>query len=169
VEADVIYQVGAVAAFAASHGTRLAHVKPHGALYNQAATDEALARAIAAGVARVSRSLVLVGLASSVAMRRAADAFGLRFAAEAFADRGYAPDGTLVPRDRPGALVADPAEASARAVGIARDGRVTAVDGTPVAMAADTICLHGDTPGAADLARAVRAALEGAGIAVRAL
>jgi UPF0271 protein len=169
VEADVVYQVGAVAAFAASHGAGLVHVKPHGALYNQAATDDALARAIARGVARVSRRLVLVGAASSSTMRRAADAEGLRFAAEAFADRAYARDGTLVPRGRPGAVIADHAEAAARALGLARDRRIRAVDGTEIALEADTICLHGDTPGAVENARAVRAALEGAGIAVRAL
>lgn len=169
VEADVLYQVGAVLAFARAHGTRLVHVKPHGALYNQAAGDDALARAIARGVARVSRDLVLVGAASSKAMRAAAQAEGLRFAAEAFADRAYAADGTLVPRGRPGAVIMDAALAAARAVSIAREGRVAAADGSIVALAADTICLHGDTPGAVEHARAVRAALESAGIAVRAL
>jgi UPF0271 protein len=169
VEADVVYQVGAVLAFARSHGTRLVHVKPHGALYNQAAEDETLARAIARGVARVSRELLLVGAASSLAMRAAARSEGLRFAAEAFADRAYARDGTLVPRGRPGAVVTDPALAAARAVRIAREGRIEAEDGSTVALQADTICLHGDTPGAVDHARAVRAALEAAGIAVRAL
>jgi UPF0271 protein len=169
VEADVVYQVGAVLAFARSHGVRLVHVKPHGALYNQAAVDELLARAIARGVARVSPDLVLVGAASSPAMRRAAEASGLRFAAEAFADRAYERDGTLVPRGRPGAVLSDTAEVAARAVGIARDRRVAAVDGTVIALEADTICLHGDTPGAVEHARAVRAALEAAGIAVRPL
>ena len=169
VEADVVYQVGAVLAFARSHGTRLVHVKPHGALYNQAALDEALARAIARGVARVSRDLVLVGAASSAALRGAAAAEGLRFAAEAFADRAYAPGGALVPRGRPGAVITDSAEAAARAVRIARAGRITAIDGSEIALAADTICLHGDTPGALEHARAVRAALETAGVRVRAL
>jgi UPF0271 protein len=169
VEADVLYQVGAVLAFAASHGKPLVHVKPHGALYNQAAVDNGLARAIARGVARVSRDLVLVGSASSGAMREAAAAEGLRFAAEAFADRAYEKDGTLVPRGREGAVITDSAEAAARAVRIAREGRIAAVGGAVIALAADTICLHGDTPGAVDHARAVRAALEAAGIAVRPL
>ncbi|HEY6547909.1 MAG TPA: 5-oxoprolinase subunit PxpA [Vicinamibacteria bacterium] len=169
VEADVVYQVGAVLAFARSHGARLVHVKAHGALYNQAAVDASLARAIARGVARVSRELVFVGAASSAAMRQAAEAEGLHFAAEAFVDRAYAKDGTLVPRGRPGAVITDTAIAAARAVQIARDGHVAAEDGTELALEADTLCLHGDTPGAVAHARAVRAALEAAGIAVRAL
>jgi UPF0271 protein len=169
VEADVLYQVGAVLAFARSRGARLVHVKPHGALYNQAAVDPVLARAIARGAARVSRELVLVGAASSSAFRAAAQAEGLRFAAEAFADRSYAADGSLVPRGRPGAVLADPAEVAARAVRLAREGRVGSVAGSDVILEPDTICLHGDTPGAAALAHAVRAALEAAGIEVRAL
>lgn len=167
VEADVLYQVGALAAFAASHGKTLVHVKPHGALYNQAAVDPVLARAIARGVGRVSRNLVLVGAASSAPMREAASAEGLRFAAEAFADRAYEKDGTLVPRGQAGAVITDSAEAAARAVRIAGEGRIAARDGTLIAVAADTICLHGDTPGAVEHGRAVRAALESAGIAVR--
>jgi UPF0271 protein len=169
VEADVLYQVAAVAAFAKSHGARLVHVKPHGALYNQAAVDEVLARAVARGVARFSRELVLVGAASSSAMRRAAEGEGLRFAAEAFADRAYERDGTLVPRGLPGAVVTDTAEVAARALRIAGEGRIASRHGTEIALAADTVCLHGDTPGAVEHARAVRAALEGAGIAVRSL
>jgi 5-oxoprolinase (ATP-hydrolysing) subunit A len=169
VEADVVYQVGAVRAFVESRGARLVHVKPHGALYNQAAVDEALARAVARGVARVAKDLVLVGLASSSAMRRAAGDFGLRFAAEAFADRAYKNDGTLVPRRQAGAVIASPAEAASRAVRIAREGRVTAIDGTDVVLAADTICLHGDSADAAARVLEVREALEAAGVAVRAL
>jgi UPF0271 protein len=169
VEADVLYQVGAVMAFAKSHGVRLVHVKPHGALYNQAAVDERLSLGIARGVARLSTELVLVGAASSPAMRHAAEACGLRFAAEAFADRAYQRDGTLVPRGRPGAVLSDTTEVAARAVELARDRRITAADGTVIPLEADTICLHGDTPGAVEHARAVRAALEAAGIAVRPL
>jgi UPF0271 protein len=169
VEADVVYQVGAVAAFARSHGSHLTHVKPHGALYNQAARDEALARAVARGVARCSRDLVLVGLAGSVPMRRAAEAEGLRFAAEAFADRAYDAEGRLVPRSRPGALITDPASAAAKAVRIVCEGAVVSVDGTRVPMAADTLCLHGDNPHVLEIARAVREALETAGVTVQAL
>jgi UPF0271 protein len=169
VEADVVYQIGAVAAFARAHGTHLAHVKPHGALYNQAARDETLARAIAHAVARVGHDLVLVGLAGSSAMREAAEAEGLRFAAEAFADRAYDARGRLVPRSRPGALITDPASAAAQALRIVRDHAVTAIDRTEVTLKADTLCLHGDHPHALAIARAVRQALEGAGVSVQAL
>ena len=169
VEADVVYQVGAVSAFARAHGSHLTHVKPHGALYAQAAREEALARAIARGVARLGRDLVLVGLAGSLAMRRAAEAEGLRFAAEAFADRAYDDDGRLVPRSRPGALITDPASAAAKAVRIACEGSVQSIDGHEVLMRADTLCLHGDNPHVLAIARAVREALESAGVTVQAL
>jgi UPF0271 protein len=169
VEADVLYQVGALAAFAATHGTGLRHVKPHGALYNQAADDAELAAAIARGVARVSRGLVLVGLAGSETMRRAAEAAGLRFAAEAFVDRGYDARGRLVPRSRPGAVISDPETAAAAAVRLARDHAVRTAEGSELAVKADTLCLHGDNPNALGVARAVREALERAGVSVRAL
>jgi UPF0271 protein len=169
VEADVVYQVGALAGFARAHGAPLAHVKPHGALYNQAADDAELARAVARGVARVSQELVLVGLAGSGAMRDAAGAAGLRFAAEAFVDRAYDAAGRLVPRSRPGALVSDPGAAAAVALRLARERRVSSIDGAQVEVAADTLCLHGDNPRAVEVARAVREALDGAGVSVRAL
>ncbi len=166
IEADVLYQVGAAQAFARAHGVPLAHVKPHGALYNQAVADEALARAIARGIARAGSGLRFVGLATSVTMRRAAEAAQLSFVAEAFADRAYRPDGTLAPRGTPGAVIVEPERAAAQAVGIARDGSVVATDGSRVALRADTLCLHGDTPGAVAIARAVRRGLEAAGVAV---
>jgi UPF0271 protein len=169
VEQDVLYQVGALQAFVRSHGAALTHVKPHGALYNQAARDEVLSRAIARGVARAGKDLVFVGLASSAPMRHAAEAEGLRFAAEAFADRAYGRDGHLVPRSVAGSVHSDPERTAAQAVEIARDGSVTAADGTRVALEADTICLHGDNPHAVAIARAVRRALERAGIAVEPL
>jgi len=169
VVADIVYQVGALAGFAASHGTRLTHVKPHGALYNQAVGDERLAAAVARGVARAGRHLILVGLATSSIMRRAAEAEGLRFAAEAFADRVYERDGTLRSRGLRGAVMTDPQTVAAQAVRIAREGVVTAGDGSEVRLQADTLCLHGDTENAVALARAVRGALEAAGVAVRAL
>jgi 5-oxoprolinase (ATP-hydrolysing) subunit A len=169
VEADVLYQVGAVFGFARAHGGRLTHVKPHGALYNQAAGDEALATAVARGVARFDQGLILVGLASSATMRRAAESQGLRFAGEAFADRRYEADGTLVSRSVAGAVIADPGEASLQAVRIAERGEVLARGGAVVSLEAQTLCVHGDTPGALALARAVRDALEGARVAVRAL
>jgi UPF0271 protein len=169
VEADVLYQVGALLAFARAHGALLTHVKPHGALYNQAADDPQLAAAIARGIARVSRELVFVGLAGSQAMRQAAAAAGLRFAAEAFADRAYDARGRLVPRSEPGSVTHDPAVAAAAAVRLARDRVAHAVDGSEVPVEADTLCLHGDTPGAVAMARAVREALERAGVGVQAL
>jgi UPF0271 protein len=169
VEADVLYQVSAVAGFVRAHGARLVHVKPHGALYNQAAVDETLARAVARGVARFDTGLILVGLASSAAMRRAAESHGLRFAGEAFADRRYEPAGTLVSRGAQDAVILDPREASAQAVRLAQKGEVASRGGAIVSFRAETLCLHGDTPGALGLAQAVREALESAGIAVRAL
>src|SRR5262245_22306641 len=160
VEADVLYQVGALAAFARAHGAALTHVKPHGALYNQAAADEALARAVARAVRRADHRLVLVGLASSQIMRRATEAEGLRFAAEAFADRRYNVDGTLQQRQEPGAVIMDPGAAAAQALRIIREGRVSASDGTDVPVRADTLGLHGDGPGALETACAVRRALD---------
>jgi 5-oxoprolinase (ATP-hydrolysing) subunit A len=169
VEADVVYQVGAVAAFARAHGSHLSHVKPHGSLYSQAARDEALARAVARGVARFSKDLILMGLASSAVMRRAAEAEGLRFAAEAFADRAYDAAGRLISRSRPGALITDPASAAAKALRIVRHHVATSVEGTEIPMHADTLCLHGDNPHVLAIARAVRETLEGAGVSVQAL
>jgi len=169
IERDVLYQVGALQAFARSHGVELAHVKPHGALYNQAAIDEAMAEAVARGVARAGSELVLVGLASSGVMAAAAARVGLRFAAEGFADRRYEADGTLQPRRIAGSVIEDPAEAAAQAVSIARDGRVKAADGRAVQIRAETLCLHGDNPAAVGNARAVRRALDAAGISVRSL
>ncbi len=169
VEADVLYQVAALHGFCRALGAPLRHVKPHGALYTQAARDEALARAVARGVARFQRDLVLVGLATSLPMRAAAAAEGLSFAGEAFADRAYEPDGTLVPRSRPGALLSDPQVAAAQALRLAAEGVIVARDGTPLELDARTLCLHGDTPGAAAIARAVRATLESAGVRIAAL
>jgi 5-oxoprolinase (ATP-hydrolysing) subunit A len=169
IENDVLYQIGALRAFARAHGVDLVHVKPHGALYNQAAVDGKVARAIARGVARAGRELVLVGMATTIDMRRAAEEEGLRFAAEAFADRRYEADGTLQSRKIAGSVIGDPAEAAAQAVSIARDGVVKAVDGSRVRLAADTLCLHGDNPSAVRNAAAVREALAAAGVEVRPL
>jgi 5-oxoprolinase (ATP-hydrolysing) subunit A len=169
VESLVRYQIGALEAFCRANGVEMQHVKPHGALYNQAAADEALARAVARATARVDRGLVLVGLASSAAMRRAAEEAGLRYAAEAFADRAYEPDGSLRPRSLPGAVITEPEEAAVQALRIARDGVVPSAGGATVALRADTLCLHGDNPHALAIARAVRRALDAAGIEVRAL
>ena len=165
VESMVRYQIGALEAFCRAHEVELHHVKPHGALYNQAAADPGLASAIARATARFSRTLPLYGLASSEAMASAAADAGLRFIPEAFADRRYLADGSLQPRSERGAVHTDPAAAAAQAVSIAA-GAVTAVDGARVDLRAETICCHGDTPGAVEIAAAVRAALVAAGVEV---
>jgi UPF0271 protein len=167
IENLVAYQVGALVALARAEGLAVTHVKPHGALYNQAARDEDVAEAVASAVRDVDPSLHLVALAGSC-LERAGAAVGLRVVPEGFVDRGYRGDGTLVPRGHDGALVTNPAAAGRRAVSIARDGRVIAEDGTPVVLRVETLCVHGDTPGALQLARAARAALEDAGLTVAA-
>jgi UPF0271 protein len=163
VTALVRRQVDRLAALALETGAVLTHVKPHGALYNSASHDRDLARAIAAGI--LPRRLVVVGLAGSPSLEVYAEA-GLKVAAEAFADRRYEPDGTLRSRALEGSLLLDPKEAAAQAVSIARDGLVTAWGGIAITVEARTLCLHGDTPGAARIAAAVRTALEAAGIAL---
>jgi UPF0271 protein len=168
VEDFVVYQIGALAAVAAVQGMRLQHVKPHGALFNMAVRDSALADAIARGTAAVDRSLILFGLPGSeliAAGRRA----GLRTASEVFADRAYERDGTLVSRRKPGAVIHDPTAVVERVVRMARDRTVEAVDGSVIQLELDTICVHGDTPGAADLAARIRQALTAAGVEVRAV
>ena len=159
----VVYQIGALAGAAAAEGTRLRHVKPHGALYNRAARDRRLADAIARAVRAVDDGLILFG-GSGSCLVEAGEAHGLRTAAEVFADRAYRADGALVPRREPGAVITDPAVVAARALRLVRDGEVAAIDGEVVRLRRDTICLHGDTPGAADLAAALRARLEEAGV-----
>lgn len=163
--AFVLYQIGALAAFARAIGAELVHVKPHGALYNLAAQDRPLAEAIARAVARFSRHLILVGLANSRLIEAGLEA-GLPVAHEAFADRAYEADGSLRSRRLPGAVLADPAQAARQAVRIARDGVVVAYSGEEVAIQADTICLHGDSPTALDNARQVRQALVESGVEV---
>ena len=168
VESLVRYQIGALEAFCREHGVDMQHVKPHGALYNQAATDSVLAAAIARAVGRFSRELLLFGLASSEPMASAAADAGLRFVPEAFADRAYRADGTLQPRGEPVAVITDPDIAAARAVEIATTGSATAIDGSRVTIRTESICCHGDTPGAVEIAAAVRRALEAAGVSVAA-
>jgi UPF0271 protein len=164
-EASLIYQIGGVAAFARDAGAQLGHVKPHGALYNRAARDPGVAASIARAVRRASADLVLVGLAGSVLLEAGREA-GLAVAAEAFADRAYEADGSLRSRRLGGALLDSPAAAADQALRIVRDGRVRTRDGAEVEVRADTICIHGDTPGAADFAAAIRRALEDAGVRV---
>lgn len=159
-------QVAALDRIARRAGGALSHVKPHGALYNLAAKDAGLAAEIAAAVRDFDPELLLVGLAGSELVAQG-EAAGLRVAREVFADRGYRADGSLVPRSQPGALVEDGAQAVRRAMGMVLDGTIESVDGTAVPLRAETICVHGDTPGAAALARTLREALEAAGIDVR--
>ncbi len=162
--ASLIVQIGAVAAAARVAGVALRHIKPHGALYNRAARDPDLAATIAGAIAELDRALVLVGLAGSATIA-AGRAAGLRVAEEAFADRRYEPDGSLRSRVLPGAVLG-PADAAAQAVAIARDGFVVAGDGSQLAVRADTICIHGDSPDAVAIARAVVAGLSEAGLRV---
>lgn len=161
-------QIRALAEIARREGVGLCHVKPHGALYNAAAADGALAESVARAVVAVDPSLILVGLAASESIS-AALRCGLRAAHEVFADRAYAGDGSLLPRDRSGSVIDDPEAVAARTVDMVRDRAVTAVDGTRVALEPDTVCLHGDTPGAAVMARHVRDALRRAGVTLRAM
>jgi UPF0271 protein len=168
VEDFVVYQVGALAAIAAAQGVRLQHVKPHGALFNMAVRDAALADAVARATAMIDTSMMLFGLPGSelnAAGRRA----GLRTACEAFADRAYQPDGALVSRQQPGAVIHDADVVVQRAVRMVREQAVEAIDGSTVPLIVDTICVHGDTPGAADLATRIRAALTAAGVEVKAI
>jgi UPF0271 protein len=168
VEDSLIAQIGALAAIAKTEGVALQHVKAHGALYNQAARDRRLADAIAKAIASFDPALVMFCLPGSK-MVEAALAAGLRVAAEGFADRAYEPDGSLTPRSRPGAVIHDAAVVVERAVRMVRDAAVLTPAGQPIPLRIDTICVHGDTPGAADLTRRIRAGLESAGVGVRAL
>ena len=164
----VLYQIAAVAGVAAAEGVKLQHVKPHGALYNMAARDSVLAGAIARAVAAVDQSLILYGLPNSELLK-AARAAGLKAASEGFADRAYEPDGALMMRRKPGALLSDPDVVVARALRLVREHAVAASDGTPLTLHIDTLCVHGDTPGADRLAARLRQGLEAAGVSVRAM
>ena len=161
----VLFQIGALEGFVRAHGGALVHVKPHGALYNRAARDLDLARAIVEGVRRARPDLVVVGLAGSHLVQAAASA-GLPVAAEAFADRRYLSDGSLMPRKQTGSVLTDPADAAEQALHIARDGYVVTSTGEQLEVRARTLCLHGDTPGASLIARAVRERLENEGVRV---
>lgn len=161
----VFEQICALDAVAQAAGARITHVKPHGALYNDAAKDAAVARAVAEGVARWSYDVVLVGLAGSRMLEAFREA-GFRVAAEAFVERRYEPDGSLRARRHPDALIEDPEKAAQQALEIVQRGQVTAWDGTVVPVAADTLCIHGDSPRALEIARAVREALERSGVRV---
>jgi 5-oxoprolinase (ATP-hydrolysing) subunit A len=160
---DVLYQLAALDGIARSEGGRVRYVKPHGALYNRTVTDQAQAAAVVAAVSAYDPSLPILGLPGSQLLQQAAEV-GLKTVREAFADRGYQSDGSLAKRGSPGALITDPAMVAKRAVRMATTGQVGTVDGATVDVRARSLCVHGDTPGAVELARHVRAALQDAGI-----
>ncbi|QFZ77556.1 5-oxoprolinase subunit PxpA [Streptomyces fagopyri] len=163
--AEVAYQIGALEVFARAAGARVAYVKPHGALYNRIVRDEEQAAAVVDGVLLTGAALPVLGLPSSRFLKLAERA-GLPTVTEAFADRAYTAEGTLVPRTRDGAVITDAEEVVERSLGLARSGTVTSDTGERVAVRARSLCLHGDTPGAVELARRVRARLESSGIRV---
>ena len=163
---DVIYQIGALQGLATAAGTRVTYVKPHGALYNTISVDRRQAEDVIAAIRAVDPTLVLMALAGSplVAQARAA---GLTVVAEAFADRAYTPDGHLVSRRQAGAVLHDPDLVAERMLRMVRDGTIEAIDGTLARIEAQSICVHGDSPGAVSMARRVRARIEASGLAVR--
>ena len=165
--ADVVYQIGALQALAHASGTTVSYVKPHGALYNTIVTNREQAAAVAEAVQMVDATLPVLGMAGSALFDEASH-LGLRVVAEAFADRAYRPDGQLVSRREPGAVLDDPAEIADRVVAMVDSGQVTAVDGTEVDLEVESVCVHGDSPGAVQIATAVRERLQAAGTDIRA-
>ncbi|MFZ7128581.1 MAG: LamB/YcsF family protein [Desulfobacterales bacterium] len=165
---DLIYQIGALQAFCTHHGVPMQHVKPHGALYNMSVGNEAIARTIAEAIASLDKNLSMVTLAGKHAdlMNRIGREAGIRMVFEAFPDRAYTPEGTLASRRLPGAVIHDPQEAADRALRMAEEGAVIAVDGTRVSLEVHTLCVHGDNPKALDLVRTIRERLESSGISV---
>jgi 5-oxoprolinase (ATP-hydrolysing) subunit A len=163
---DVLYQIGALDAFCRRHGTSVRYVKAHGALYNDMAGDETLAGALADAVLGYGGDLAVLLLPGSTAAE-VIGGRGIRVVGECFADRAYTPDGRLVPRREPGSVITDPAQVAERGVRLAQGLPVAAQDGTEISVKADTICVHGDTPGAVELATALRRALTGANITCR--
>ncbi len=164
---DVLYQIGALEALARVEGAAVRYVKPHGALYNTVVAHQQQAQAVVDAVRSYDAGLPLVGLPGSVLLDRAEHA-GLRTVREAFADRAYTPQGTLVSRRQPGAVLSDPAEVGRRVVQMVTEGQVTAVDGSRVPVQVDSVCVHGDSPGAVAMAEQVRAALADAGVGLQA-
>ncbi len=164
-KAYVKYQLGALTAFAKAQGIPVQHCKPHGALYNMAAKDMALAAAIAEAIAEVDPNIILLGLANSLMITAGKEA-GLRVASEVFADRAYQADGTLVPRKQPGAVIHDTELAIARTVRMVKEGCVTAITGEEVPLSADSICVHGDNPSALEFVKNIRARLEAEGVRI---
>ena len=166
--AVILYQIGALAGFTRAAGTRLSHVKPHGALYNTAARDKVIAEAVVKAVKSFDPSIIVVTLPGSI-LQNIAESQGLRVAAEGFADRAYQADGSLVPRSQPDAVIHNPDHVAERAVRMVTNQRVQSYTGEDIVFNIDTLCVHGDTPGAAQIAQKVRTALEGAGVVLTAL
>jgi 5-oxoprolinase (ATP-hydrolysing) subunit A len=166
IESMMLYQLGALAAFCRAQGVPLRHVKPHGALYNHAAQDLPTARAIARAITRFDSQLILVGLANSLLID-AAHEFGLPVAREGFIDRAYRNDGSLVPRSEAGAVMSSPARAVQVTIQLVREGTVRTNEGKLLKLDVDTLCIHGDTPHAADIARAVHEALKAANVELK--
>ncbi len=166
VEADIIYQVGALKAFCDGAGVELHHVKPHGALYNMAGKDYDLAMAICRGIRAVDPSLKILALSGSQMIRAAKEA-GICAVSEVFADRAYQPDGSLVPRTQEGAMITDEEEAIKRVVRMATEGKVTAIDGSDISICADSVCVHGDGEKALVFVKKIRKALTAAGVELR--
>jgi UPF0271 protein len=164
----MVYQIGALQAFCRVHGVSLQHVKPHGNLYLTAVEKEDVARAVAEAIVSVDSELLFVALAGAKGelMRRIGKELGLRVVYEAFPDRAYTPEGTLVSRRQPGAVIKDPEVVSERALMMAKEGRVKAVDGSIIPLEVQTLCVHGDTPGAVALVRTIRERLESEGVEV---
>lgn len=165
VKAYVKYQLGALYAFTKAQGVAMQHCKPHGALYNMAAKDMALATAIAEAIAEVDSNIILLGLANSLMIEAGRQA-GLKVASEVFADRAYQADGSLVPRSRPGAVIHDTEEAIVRTIRMVKEGKVTAISGEEVPLSADSICVHGDNPSALAFVKSIRARLEAEGVSI---
>ena len=167
----VIYQIGALQAFAKAQGLRVEHVKPHGALYLMAVEDEKISEAIVEAIANVDKDLIFVALAGSKGemMTKIGERVGLRVAYEAFPDRAYTPEGTLVSRRQPGAVIKDPDEVAQRALMMAKEGKVVAIDGTEIPFRPETLCVHGDTPGAVNLVKKIKQILTEAGVEVTSL
>ena len=163
--ADVIYQIGALQGLARAAGTRVSYVKPHGALYNRIAHDARQGAAVIAAIKAVNPDLVLMGLAGAPILAQAR-AEGLAVVAEAFADRAYRPDGQLVSRCDPGAVLHDPEVIAARMLRLAQTGRLATIEGTDLDLAVDSICIHGDSPGAVAISARIRAVLAQAGVAI---
>ena len=165
----VVYQIGALQAFCHVHGVKMAHVKPHGQLYLTAVENETVARAVAEAIVGVDRSLMYVALAGAkgALMRKIGEELGLKVVYEAFPDRAYTPGGTLVSRRETGAVIHDPKVVAERALMMARENRVVAMDGSVIPMEVQTLCVHGDNPAAVNLVRAIREGLEKEGVAVK--